>query len=109
MILLLPFASLSSVLSSGSVMVLLEVPVSNKTAGTDAGLCPRMLSNSLKNFLRNHITPLISYHKLMHTWETYKRGWQQCRTKVKNLKKKYRQVKDHNGQTGRGRKTSSIV
>ena len=33
------------------------------------------------------------------------RDWQQCRVKVKNLKKKYREVKDHNGETGRGRKT----
>ena len=34
----------------------------------------------------------------------YERNWQQCRTKIKNLKKEYRQTKDHNGQTGRGRK-----
>ena len=34
----------------------------------------------------------------------YDRDWQQCRTKIKNLKKEYRQTKDHNGQTGRGRK-----
>ena len=33
------------------------------------------------------------------------RDWKQCRTKIKNLKKEYRQVKDHNGETGRGRKT----
>ena len=35
----------------------------------------------------------------------YDRDWQQCRTKIKNLKKDYRTTKDHNGQTGRGRKT----
>ena len=35
----------------------------------------------------------------------YERDWQQCRTKIKNLKKEYRQTKDHNGQTGRGRKS----
>ena len=35
----------------------------------------------------------------------YVRDWQQCRNKIKNLKKEYRQIKDHNGQTGRGRKT----
>ena len=35
----------------------------------------------------------------------YERDWQQCRTKIKNLKKEYRQIKDHNGQTGRGRKS----
>ena len=37
--------------------------------------------------------------------EGYEREWQQCRTKIKNLKKEYRQTKDYNGQTGRGRKT----
>ena len=35
----------------------------------------------------------------------FDRDWQQCRVKVKNLKKSYREVKDHNGETGRGRKT----
>ena len=35
--------------------------------------------------------------------EGYDRDWQQCRTKIKNLKKEYREVKDN--QTGRGRKT----
>ena len=37
----------------------------------------------------------------------YERDWQHCHTKKKkkNLKKEYRQVKDNNGQTGRGRKT----
>ena len=37
--------------------------------------------------------------------EGYQRDWQQCRTKVKNLKREYRTVKDHNGETGKGRKT----
>ena len=32
------------------------------------------------------------------------RDWKQCRDKVKNLKTKYREVKDHNSETGRGRK-----
>ena len=35
----------------------------------------------------------------------YNRDWEQCRNKIKNLKKQYRLVKDHNGETGRGRKT----
>ena len=35
----------------------------------------------------------------------YDRDWQQCRVKVKKLKKSYREVKDHNGETGRARKT----
>ena len=35
----------------------------------------------------------------------YERDWQQCRSKLKNLKADYRKVKDNNGETGRGRKT----
>ena len=35
----------------------------------------------------------------------HKRDWQQCRVKIKKLKKNYREVKDHNRETGRGRKT----
>ena len=35
----------------------------------------------------------------------YDRDWQQCRVKTKILKKTYREVKDHNGDTGRGRKS----
>ena len=35
----------------------------------------------------------------------HERDWQQCKTKIKALKKKYREVKDHNEETGRGRKT----
>ena len=34
-----------------------------------------------------------------------KRDWKQCRAKVKNLKTKYRKVKDNNGKTGKGRQT----
>ena len=35
----------------------------------------------------------------------YERDWQQCKVKIKNLKSTYREIKDHNGETGRGRKT----
>ena len=35
----------------------------------------------------------------------YGRDWKQCRAKIKNLKTKYREIKDHNRETGRGRKT----
>jgi hypothetical protein len=35
----------------------------------------------------------------------FERDWKQCRAKTKNLKTKYREVKDHNGETGRGRIT----
>ena len=35
----------------------------------------------------------------------YERDWKQCRAKIKNLKTKYREVKDNNGGTGRGRKS----
>ena len=37
--------------------------------------------------------------------EGYEREWKQCRAKVKNLKTKYREVKDNNDKTGRERKT----
>ena len=33
------------------------------------------------------------------------RDWQQCKTKIKNLKRDYKVVKDNNGETGRARKT----
>ena len=33
----------------------------------------------------------------------YSRDGEQCKTKIKNLKEQYRAVKDHNGETGRGR------
>ena len=33
------------------------------------------------------------------------RDWKQCRAKVKNLKTKYRESKDNNNKTGRGRQT----
>ena len=32
----------------------------------------------------------------------YVHDWQQCRSKLKNLKAEYRKVKDHNGETGQG-------
>uniref|UniRef100_A0A1X7TRH7 Myb/SANT-like DNA-binding domain-containing protein n=1 Tax=Amphimedon queenslandica TaxID=400682 RepID=A0A1X7TRH7_AMPQE len=33
------------------------------------------------------------------------REWQQCRSKIKNLKTEYKRIKDHNNITGNGRKT----
>ena len=33
------------------------------------------------------------------------REWKQCRAKVKNLKTQYREIKDNNGKTGRGRQS----
>ena len=33
------------------------------------------------------------------------RDWEQCKSKLKKLKKDYRDTKDHNGKTGQGRKT----
>ncbi len=32
------------------------------------------------------------------------RNWKQCCSKVKNLKTSYKEVKDHNNQTGNGKK-----
>ncbi len=37
----------------------------------------------------------------------YSRDWEQCRTKIKSLKKEYRMVKDHNGEWGEGEKHAS--
>ena len=34
----------------------------------------------------------------------YERDWQQCDVKIKNLKSIYRDINNHNGETGRGRK-----
>ena len=34
----------------------------------------------------------------------YKRTWQQCRVKVKNVVSKYRKIRDSNRRSGRGRK-----
>ena len=34
----------------------------------------------------------------------YNRDGQQCKVKTKSLKKNYGEIKDHNGETGRGRK-----
>ena len=52
-----------------------------------------------KSWIRNKV---VFAKKMQDTG--YTRDWQQCKTKIKNLKKEYRQVKDHNGQTGQGRK-----
>ena len=38
----------------------------------------------------------------------YEREWKQCRAKVKNLKTKYREVKDNNDKTGRESHANSI-
>ena len=35
----------------------------------------------------------------------YSRDWEQCKSKIKNLKVEYRAVKDNNGKSGKGRKT----
>ena len=35
----------------------------------------------------------------------YERDWQECRTKIKNLKGDYKKVKDHNAVIGNSRKT----
>ena len=34
----------------------------------------------------------------------YHRDWKQCRDKIRNLKTKYKEIRDNNGETGRGRK-----
>ena len=45
------------------------------------------------------------YTKKKLAKQGYDRDWQQCRSKIINLKGDYRKVKDDNGETGRRRKT----
>ena len=35
----------------------------------------------------------------------FDRDWQQCKSKIKNLKSDYKKIKDHNGVTGNSRQT----
>ena len=53
--------------------------------------------------VRNKVI-FVGIAKKMHELG-YERDWQQCKVKIKNLKSIYRDIKDHNGETGRGRKT----
>ena len=61
------------------------------------------VQEELDGAVRNKVVFVAISDKLLQ--QGYNRDWQQCRTKIKNLKKEYRVVKDHNGETGRGRKT----
>ena len=61
------------------------------------------MQEELDGAVRNKVVYQDISRKLQE--QGYNREWEQCKTKIKNLKKEYRQVKDHNGETGRGRKT----
>ena len=61
------------------------------------------VQEELDGAVRNKVVFVNIANKMKE--QGYNRNWQQCRTKIKNLKKEYRVTKDHNGQTGRGRKT----
>ena len=61
------------------------------------------VQEELDGAVRNKVVYQDISRKLQE--QGYNREWEQCKTKIKNLKKEYRQVKDHNGETGRGRKT----
>ena len=38
----------------------------------------------------------------------YHRDWKQCRDKIRNLKTKYKEIRDNNGETGRGKNIVSF-
>ena len=61
------------------------------------------IQEELDGAVRNKVVFETIAKKLQE--QGYERDWKQCRTKIKNLKIKYREIKDHNGETGRGRKT----
>ena len=61
------------------------------------------VQEELDGAVRNKVVYQDISRKLQE--QGYNREWEQCKTKIKNLKKEYRQVKDYNGETGRGRKT----
>ena len=61
------------------------------------------IQEELDGAVRNQVIYSTIARKMQQ--KGYEREWQQCRTKIKNLKKEYRQTNDHNGQTGRGRKS----
>ena len=61
------------------------------------------IQEELDGAVRNQVLFNNNIATKMHE-KGYERDWQQCRTKMKNITKEYRQTKDHNGQTRRGRK-----
>ena len=63
----------------------------------------RKIQEELDGSVRNR-TVYVNFAKKMNDLG-YDRDWQQCKVKIKNLKKSYREVKDHNGETGQGRKS----
>lgn len=61
------------------------------------------VQDELDGAVRNKVVFMEISKKLQEMG--FNRDWMQCRTKIKNLKKRYRAVKDHNGETGKGRMT----
>ena len=61
------------------------------------------IQEELDGAVRNKVVFECIAKKLQE--QGYERDWKQCRAKVKNLKTKYREVKDNNDKTGRGRKS----
>ena len=60
------------------------------------------VQEELDGAVRNKVIFVAISDELLQ--QGYNRDWQQCRTKIKNQKRNT-VVKDHNGETGRGRKT----
>ena len=62
----------------------------------------RKVQEELDGSVRNR-TVYVNIAKKMNDLG-YDRDWQQCKVKI-NIKKSYREVKDHNGETGQSRKS----
>ena len=62
------------------------------------------VQDELDGAVRNKVVYERIAHKLQEHGQ-YHRDWKQCRDKIKNLKTKYKEIKDNNGETGRGRKS----
>ena len=82
-----------TVWSDKEVKALIAIWGNNVQEELDGAVCNKAIFQRVANQLQE---------------EGYNRHWLQCRAKIKNLKTKYREVKDHNGETGRGRKTCKL-
>ncbi len=66
-----------------------------------------MWSNStIQKELDGAVRNKVIYEKISQKLakQGHVRDWKQCRSKIKNLKTQYRDIKDHNSRTGNGRK-----
>ena len=62
------------------------------------------MQDELDGAVRNKVVYETIAHKLQEHGQ-YHRDWKQCRDKIKDLKTKYKEIKDNNRETGRGKKS----